>query len=403
MKKYVITESQYWQLIERKKQEKNTVNRILEDIERAEKSLNEGVLLNESIVDTIKKYAKKGLLTTAVVASLLGSGKVNAQQLQQAGVEQNKIEQAMSQEDSGDLNPEKVDRKIKSVLKRRGDQGTLNRYEKLDIAAKNQVIAGVSQRIDKLSDLDNFDLQLSNFISSDLAGDQYTKIDQQSKTIEVTTVTSEVELNVSGSFGFNSSELLNPEQLKKEIQDTLNAFTNIENIKILASSSTLRNTGDAEGKTWKELSAERAGSLVEIVEGMTYDLGGCDENETKRVERNAISYDINGENGDGTSGPPSPYESNPEVVKYYEERGIDASLWDSAAEGVPYENKEDYAQHQYVKIIITGEIVETETEEIVNYQYLVMKEVSGEKITIKKDNKTRKQGVKVQSCPMPGK
>ena len=50
-------------------------------------------MLNEAIVDTLRKYWKKGLLTTAVMASLLANN-VNAADLRSAGVPQNQIELA---------------------------------------------------------------------------------------------------------------------------------------------------------------------------------------------------------------------------------------------------------------------------------------------------------------------
>ena len=56
--KYILTESQYKSLVEKKKSEK-IAKIILEDLERVKKNLNEGTMLNEAIVDTLKRYAKK--------------------------------------------------------------------------------------------------------------------------------------------------------------------------------------------------------------------------------------------------------------------------------------------------------------------------------------------------------
>src|SRR5690606_32942144 len=102
--KYIIKKSQYEQLLENKRKEATVIKKILEDIKRAENSLNEGEMLNEAIVDTLRRYFKKGLLTTAVIASLLANN-VQAQQLAQAGVPQQKIEQALNQEQGGELSP----------------------------------------------------------------------------------------------------------------------------------------------------------------------------------------------------------------------------------------------------------------------------------------------------------
>lgn len=93
MKKIIITESQYNALLEKKRREKAITKKILEDIDRVKSRLNEGELLTEAITDVIRRYWRKGLLTTAVLATLLSQG-VSAQTLTQAGVPQNQIEMA---------------------------------------------------------------------------------------------------------------------------------------------------------------------------------------------------------------------------------------------------------------------------------------------------------------------
>ena len=57
--KYYITEKQYIGLVNKKKTLK-VANQILEELERNRKNLNEGVMLNEAVVDTLRKYVKRG-------------------------------------------------------------------------------------------------------------------------------------------------------------------------------------------------------------------------------------------------------------------------------------------------------------------------------------------------------
>lgn len=99
MKKIIITESQYNALLEKKRREKAITKKILEDIDRVKSRLNEGELLTEAITDVIRRYWRKGLLTTAVLATLLSQG-VSAQTLTQAGVPQNQIEMATKNVDA---------------------------------------------------------------------------------------------------------------------------------------------------------------------------------------------------------------------------------------------------------------------------------------------------------------
>ena len=78
--KYIIKESQYKELIERKKNQK-IVETILSKIDRANKSLREGVLINEAVVDIITIYKKKGLINNYVKNELLKSGKIEESQI----------------------------------------------------------------------------------------------------------------------------------------------------------------------------------------------------------------------------------------------------------------------------------------------------------------------------------
>lgn len=372
MKKYIISKSQYEQLLEKKKREAEVIKNILEDIARARKSLNEAELLNEAIVDTIRKYFKKGLLTTAVIASLLANN-VQAQTIAQAGVPQHKIEQVQNKENSGDISPEKIEKKLLNVLKKRGKVGVIRSYNSLDDAAKTELLNTIGKSIKSLGDIDKYEYRVTDWVSNKIENSNVTQIDRQEKIV-VDTITINLVKDFVGSFGPNSTQIQNVDHTREELQKIFNSFDDIQLITIVASSSTLRNTGEAEGKTWKELTTERAESLANIIDGMSYDLGGEGVNPTHTINRSIIRIDTDGENGDGTSGPKSPYEVNPQTVAFYQEKGLDPSLWKSNATAEPYSNKDEYAKHQYVKIVITGNVVEDNTDQIVNYRYLVMNE-----------------------------
>lgn len=397
--KYIIKKSQYEQLLENKRKEATVIKKILENIRRAENSLNEGEMLNEAIVDTIRRYFKKGLLTTAVIASLLANN-VQAQQLAQAGVPQQKIEQALNQEQGGEMSPNKIEKKLLNVLKKRGQVGIIKQFNSLDANAKSQLLTVIAKSIKNLSDIDKYEYRITDWLSKEVSNSKYSEIGQQQKII-VDTVTVNIVKDFVGNFAQNSSELQNIDQTREELQKIFNSFDEIRTITIVASSSTLRNTGEAEGKTWKQLATERADILSNIIVGMSYDLGGEGVNPSHTINQAMISIDSDGENGDGTSGPKSPYETNPQTVAYYTEKGIDPSLWKSAATQEPYADKNDYAKHQYVKVVITGNVVEDNTDQIVNYRYLVMSEKKEDIKVYKAKQQDNRIGKKsVIPCPI---
>ena len=68
---------------------------IVADLEKELSTIGEVEVLEEGILDVIRKYAGKKLLTVAIIAQLLSTGKLTAQQLSDAGVEPEKIEVAM--------------------------------------------------------------------------------------------------------------------------------------------------------------------------------------------------------------------------------------------------------------------------------------------------------------------
>jgi hypothetical protein len=97
------------------------------------------------------------------------------------------------------------------------------------------------------------------------------------------------------------------------------------------------------------------------------------------------------------------------MIDSYSERGVDPAYWKSASQEAPMFDIEDlksnkrlvdqYKQYQYVKVVISGDVVETETNEIINIDYLKM-ESKKYGTSIKKNPKGRQQGVKIQSCPV---
>ena len=80
MMKFKIKENQYVKLVERKKDQK-LVEEILSKIDRANKSLNETILINEAIGDILLIYKKKGLINEYVQKLLIDSDKLTKKQI----------------------------------------------------------------------------------------------------------------------------------------------------------------------------------------------------------------------------------------------------------------------------------------------------------------------------------
>ena len=81
-------------------EESDIYKKIVYDLEAELNKIDEIGVLEEGVLDVLRKYATKNLLTVAIIAQLLSTGKVTAQQLSDAGVEPEKIEVAMDQNDS---------------------------------------------------------------------------------------------------------------------------------------------------------------------------------------------------------------------------------------------------------------------------------------------------------------
>lgn len=400
MKIIRITESQLKKYVHIKKNEAKIVEFIKRDIDKLKTKLNES-MLNEGVVDVLKSYIKKGVLTVTIIASLLSSNYVNAQQLRQAGVSQDTIEQAEKgdKEENGMSNQE-IENIIVRNLKKDGRIGSIKTFTSLPQEQKDKAIDFVRSEIKKGKNIDDILVSISSYVGYDTTGnDNVGTIDQKKvgEKIVVDTVYIQVTLPIKQNFKPNSSEL-NVDQVRTSLQDSLNSFVKVDSIVIKASSSTSRNTGEAEGLTWKELSQKRADALSNVIVGMQYNLGGKGVNPTYTVNKEIIKYDINGSNGDGTSGPPSPYEVNPSMVQSYKERGIDPKFWDSNSTGEPLADKADYEQYRYVNVIIYGQVVETHTENIINYRYIVAN-VQQKGGTVKKVKQGQKN-VDISACPI---
>lgn len=89
-----ITESQFKSLVEKKKNDIITFKAICEEIDAKKAILKEGAELNEDIIKTIKGYLRAGALTASILAALLGAQKVDSNQLHQAGVPSEMVQQA---------------------------------------------------------------------------------------------------------------------------------------------------------------------------------------------------------------------------------------------------------------------------------------------------------------------
>lgn len=368
-----ITEHQFKALVELKKKEKTILTNIIEDIRKHNGTLNEASLIEEGIVDTLKNYASKGLMTTALIASLLASNNVNAQQLQAAGIPQEQIVQASNKSNS-DIPLNKIENRLIHIMKQNNLKGSLDAYQKLDHQQKQNILQGIKSKIKSIDDVDKFDYaSIGNWQKSQMTNPNAIQFDQKSQqVISVDTIISLVTVPLQQSFIMNSAELSNPKEVQDAIKEMLNAFTEVDSVIIESSSSTLRNRGDFENLTWQQSSQKRAEAIVNLINGLEHDLGGQGVNPKQTITPEMIKINASGQNGDGTSGPKSPYEVDSQATQSYQQRGIDSKFWQSAAKEAPLQNIEDYNQYQYVNISIKGRIVETDTQDIPSYRYIVL-------------------------------
>lgn len=402
-KTYYITESQYRQLVESKQKERKTLLTITEEIDSKKRSLTEGTQLNEGIIDTVKKYMRAGVLTASILGSLLAAQKVNAQQLQQAGVPTELVQKAQAQAEKIKFNPsemstKQIEQRLVQIMKKNGLEGSLRQFQNLSPTQKQNVLTGIQGKIKSLDDINH--ISFGNWEQYDKAGNPNTvQFDQMvTQKIRVETVDTLSTIPVTNSFQLNSTQLSNPQQLKATLTELIHNYTEIDSIVIKASSSTLRNKGEAEGMTWKELSQARAEEVSKLLIGETIDLGGGGKNIVGKITPDIIKINSDGTNGDGTSGPKSPYEVG-EYAQNYQARGLDPKLWQSASQEAPLPETQinEYNKYQYVTVVIYGRIVTTQTDQVPSYKYVVL---SVKKAGGKIETGSNKKSTDVNQCPV---
>jgi outer membrane protein OmpA-like peptidoglycan-associated protein len=351
-------------------------------------------LLNESIIGTLKKYFQRGVLTTTLIASLLSANQVSAGDLKAAGVPENTIENVLST--NNEL--KSIESQLIKILSNRGDKGLVKKYNSLDEFSKVNILNKLKERFgNNIGDLKNFNLDIQ---ASDraLAGPQFTKINTtETKVVKFVADT----VNVSTSFDFKYTFEANSYEFKEDptstIKEMLDSFFEITKITVKTSSSTLRNTN---GMTWLELSEARANAIAEVVKNIEHNNPATN---SPKVNLNDItSIDFTGDNGDGTSGPKSPYEVSQAHIDYYNSQDIDPIYWKSKANEAPLENIEDYEQFQKVEIIVEGIVlsdVPKEVEEtLTTYSYLILK--AKEKGLRPKENSVKPAPKRNVVCPI---
>ena len=399
-KTYYIREAQYRTLVETKQKERKTLLSITEEINTKKKTLTEAKALNEGIIDTVKKYLRTGALTASILGSLLASQQVNAQQLQQAGVPTELVQQAMQKvkHDPSKMSTKQIEDRLVQIMRRNGLDGSLRSYNALTPQAKQNVLTGIQGKIKSLDDINH--ISFGNWEQYDKSGNPNTiQFDQKTtQKIRVETIDTVSTVPVTSSFQQNSFQLSNPQQLKATLDQLVSNYTEIDSIVIKSSSSTLRNKGEAEGMTWKQLSQARAEQVSKLLIGQNIDLGGEGVNIIGKITPDMVQINSDGTNGDGTSGPKSPYEVG-EYAQSYQERGLDPKLWQSASQEAPLPETQisDYNQYQYVTVVIYGRIVTTQTDQVPSYKYVVLSvKKAGGKMETGSDKKTSD----VSECPV---
>jgi len=408
MKKiYYISESQFKNLVEVKKKETSTYKEICEELKKKRTQIREGDLLNEGVIDSIKNYLRTGVLTVSMLASLLASNQVNTEELTQAGVPKATIEQAIQKSDNeggkktvkydpSQMSNKDIEDRLLQIMKKNRLNGSIRDYNNLNSQQKENILNSIKSQIKSLDDVNQ--IAIGGWEKFDKTNTNNTfKFDTDKTTVErisAITVDTVSTVPVKKSFQRNSFKLQNPDQLKQELNDLVKGYSSIDSIVIETSSSALRNTGDAEGMTWKQLSQKRGEEVANLLIGQKIDLGGEGKNLKGDINSNMVNINSDGQNGDGTSGPKSPFESNSETVKDYQNRGLDASLWKSAAKEQALDQSQinDYEQYQVVNVKIYGRVVEEtkETIDTYNYRYITLKvnEMNGRIKTGNKKEKT---------------
>jgi len=178
-------------------------------------------------------------------------------------------------------------------------------------------------------------------------------------------------------FADNDWELLegSPEAdaLRKQIDDVMaklaGAKGGVASIKIESSASTLRNTGKASKMTHLELSEKRARSAAEFVRGYLA------SKHKVSLDDDQVFLDFKGANGNGTSGPSSPYPC-PKGDKYCAEGSC------AAPEGLSKDDIADfYDQFKYVRVsmdVVNEPVVKTPGSDTPGEAHMVLVSVQVE-------------------------
>ena len=150
MKKYKITEEQQQYLINKKRNDA-IVESIIKEITDVRNSLNEDALITEAVSDVLKKYYKKGLLTTAVLSTLLSNNVIKANDLVQAGIDNNVENVDQNQKFTHD----EIQNELIRVLEKDNPQN-LKKYQTLSDDEKKNVTSAIAAKINDLNDIKKY-------------------------------------------------------------------------------------------------------------------------------------------------------------------------------------------------------------------------------------------------------
>ncbi len=352
-------------------------NKICEDINHINNINEIDNLITEGVTDVLKKYLKRGLLTAGVISMLLSNNVVSAQDLTSAGVN---VEQTTLTSYSD------IEKALISRLERQRNKNVLADYNSLSRAEKDDVLEFIKGRINKVSDVSkhSYVIKVHNDENLHKNHKNVHRISAEATVDTIIVRTAVSTPNILEYFKNNSIELSNENDLSNVIRQMVDRFQSIDNIEIITSSNTLRNTGAIEGKTWLEVSKIRAEIIKDVITNI----------KDEKIINTSIKLNYNGENGDGTSGAKSPYETSEKHIKSYKERGIEEKLWKSNATEEPYKNILEYDKKNEVKIIIHGETFEENFADNYTYKDFKMLKTQKEKlwnnnITVEKQSKKK--------------
>jgi hypothetical protein len=172
----------------------------------------------------------------------------------------------------------------------------------------------------------------------------------------------------------------------------------ISRIEVYTSCSRLRNTL-TPNKTWLELAEDRARNAYSEIATRFGD-AGYPVPGTEDGTPNALVFDWEGDNGDGSSGKEDPYK-NGKIITGGEENGIDSlkevyyskeSCEKHNKQSPPCgDNRSDLDQYKYIKVIIKGECIKVVPDADVEYTFHLGTEDEYEKDTPKRKKKKKRR------------